>query len=370
MIRYRGFYETYSTAFVVPCRLMFYKGFLILRASILPYNGSCLLPKILPKMPSSTLFRLSIFVFGVNILATAHADFYVGADIGLADSRTLDSTTFGQSNPTRCDVLMYSDATLPSEAIGNDPACSDVSRKRKWNSRFDAGSGLAAGLHAGYIRDQFRFELEFMHVKPGSASHPIITASTHPGLASKDREWSETAPPYEWISGFRIRQYFANVFYDFATESRWTPYVGAGAGWARIKMQYKRQLLRKTVDEGYLEVAPDVPEAQRGHGWDENSWLEWRTNAAGTLSSMDTELSDTLFGFQLLAGIDYALTDRTSVGIKARWAQFDDFKDDAAYAQIRDHAPVYVDGVTPFVDQVEMDNVEYWAITVGFKRRF
>ena len=336
----------------------------------MPYNGSLSLSNKLPKMSHLNLFRPCFLTLGMTLLTAAHADFYVGADIGLADSRTLDSMVSGQSNPTRCDVLMYSDATRPSGAIGNDPACSDVSRNGKWNSRFDTGSGLAAGLHAGYIRDQLRFELEFMHVKPGSASHPIITASTHPGLASKDREWSETAPPYEWISDFRIRQYFANVFYDFATESRWAPYVGVGAGWARVRMQYERRLLRKTVDEGYLNVAPDIPATQSEYGWNDSSWLEWRTNAAGTLSSMDTELSDTLFGFQLLAGIDYALTDRTSVGIKARWAQFDDFKDDAAYSQIRDHAPVYVDGVTPFVDQVKMDNVEYWAITVGFKRRF
>ena len=319
---------------------------------------------------SLTPFRLYCFAAGISLSALAQADFYVGADIGLADSRALDSTSFGTSRPTRCDVLMYEDSTRPTTAIANDPACEAPDPKRKWGSRFDTGSGLAAGLHAGYVRDRFRFELEFMHIKPGSASHPIITASTHPGLASKDREWSETEPPHEWISDYRIRQYFANVFYDFASESRWTPYVGLGAGWARMRMQYKRRLLRKTEAEGYLDVAPDVPAAQRGYGWDESSWLEWRQNAAGTLTAMDTELSDTLFGFQLLAGVDYALTDRTSVGIKARWAQFDDFRDYAAYDQLRDHEPVDVDGVTPFGDQVVMDNVEYWAITVGFKRRF
>ena len=321
-------------------------------------------------MPHSTLFSLGTLVLATTISAVAHADFYVGADIGLADSRTLDSTVTGRSNPTRCDAQMYSDATRPSGAIANDPACGIGDPRRKWNSRFDAGSGLAAGVQAGYVRDRLRLEVEFLHVEPDSASYPVITASTHPGLASKDREWSETDPPYEWISDFRIRQYFANVFYDFAVESKWTPYVGVGAGWARVRMQYRRQLLRKTVDEGYLGVAPDVPAAQSGYGWDEDSWLEWRENAAGTLSAMDTELSDTLFGFQLLAGADYALTDRTSVGVKVRWAQFDDFKDRAAYDQVRNHEPVHVDGVTPFVDQVRMDNLEYWAVTVGFKRQF
>ena len=160
------------------------------------------------------------------------------------------------------------------------------------------------------------------------------------------------------------------MLYGFESGSKWTPYVGLGAGWARVRMQYQRQLLRKTVDEGYLDVAPDVPQAQRGFGWDEGSWLEWRENAAGTTSSMDTKLADTLFGFQLLAGLDYELTDLASIGIKARWAQFDDFSDRAAYDQIRSHKPVHADGVTPFVDRIEMDNIEYLAVTIGFKRRF
>lgn len=322
------------------------------------------------KMRSSVLLHMCMAVFGLNMLSVAHAGFYAGADIGLGDVRALGSSVTGHSRPTRCDVLMYSDATRPSGAIASDPACRNLDIKSKWNSRFDAGSGLAAGLQVGYVRDRIRFELEFMQVEPGSASHPIITASTHPGLASKDREWSETEPPHEWVSGLRIRHYFANLLYDFAPGHKWTPYMGIGAGWARIRMQYKRRLLRKTEDEGYLGVAPDVPQAQRGYGWDEDSWLEWRSNAAGTLSSMDTGLSDTLFGVQLLAGVDYALTDHISVGMKARWARFDDFRDRAFYARIRSHEPVDVDGVTPFGDQVEMDDIEYWAATVGFKYRF
>ena len=327
-------------------------------------------PKMLTEVPYSTLIRLCVLVFGMNILTSVYADFYVGADIGLADSRTLSSKVFGRSNPTRCDVLMYRDATRPSAAIANDLACGESNPRKKWNSRFDAGNGLAASLHAGYVHGRFRLEFEFMHVEPDSASSPIITASTHPGLASKDREWSETAPPYEWVSDFRLQHYFANVFYDFASESKWTPYVGIGAGWAHARMQYERRLLRKTGDEGYLEVAPDVPALQLGYGWDDDSWLEWRENAAGTLSSMDTKLSDMLFGFQLLAGVDYALTNQTSVGIKARWAQFDKFRDRAPYAQIRSHEAVHADGVSPFVDQVKIDNIEYWAVTLSFKHRF
>ncbi len=334
------------------------------------YNGSLPVSEKFLKMRHFDLIRPGFFIFGMALPAAAPADFYLGAELGLADSRTLESIISGQNNPTRCDVLLYRDATRPAAALRNDPACTSVRRQEAWRTRFDAGRGVAAGVQAGYVRDRFRVELEFLHVKPGSAGAPVITAWTHPTLASKDREWSETAPPYEWISDFRIRQYFANVFYDFASESRWTPYVGVGAGWARVRAQYRNRFLRKTVEEGYLEVGSDIPGAQREYGWDEASWLEWRENAAGTLTAADTGLSDTLFGFQLLAGVDYALDPRTSLGIKARWAQFDDFRDGLPYDRIRGHVSVYVDGVTPLMDDVRIGPIEYWAITASIKHRF
>lgn len=321
-------------------------------------------------MPDPTFFRTCLLALGMGASPAVQADFYVGAELGLADSRTLESVISGQNNPTRCDVLMYRDATRPAAAIGNDPACTDVRRQEAWRTRFDAARGLAAGVQAGVVRDRFRFEMEFLHIKPGSAGAPVITSWTHPSLPRKEREWSETAPPYEWISDFRIRQYFANVLYDFASDSRWTPYVGLGAGWARVRMQYRNRFLRKTVEEGYLEVSQEIPAAQRGYGWDENSWREWRESAAGTVSAANTGLSDTLFGFQLLAGMDYALTSRISVGIKGRWTQFDDFRDGLPYERIRGHEPVYADGVTPLMDDVRIDPIEYWAITASIRHRF
>ena len=343
------------------------------------------------RMPRSILLRLCSFVLGMTVAAAAHADFYVGAEIGGAYSRTMDSTVTGNSNPTRCDKLMYRDTDTSAynldageraalyRAIANHDACRIRPPVKKWDvSRFDMGSGLAAGLHAGYARERLRFELEFMHVEPGSASHPIITASTtHQGLATKTLEWSEAEPPYEWLSDFRIRQYFANLLYDFASESRWTPYVGIGAGWARVKVRYERRFKRKTFAEGYQNAAPFLQERDmlradgtNRHGWTEKQWNKWKESAAGTSSLMDTGLSDTLFGLQLLAGVDYALSDRTSVGIKARWARFDDFADDLPYYTVRSHAPVLVDGVTPFVDRIKMGNIEYWAVTVGLRRWF
>ena len=46
-------------------------------------------------------------------------------------------------------------------------------------------------------------------------------------------------------------------------------------------------------------------------------------NLAGTASFEDTTLSDTLWGFQFLFGVDYAMTDAVSLGLKGRYVMFE-----------------------------------------------
>ena len=76
------------------------------------------------------------------------------------------------------------------------------------------------------------------------------------------------------IRSYNAHQLFANAYYDFVNDSRWTPYAGAGIGWARTNLDYWSVFVRKPEVE-YLQIA---------------------------------------FGVQLMTGIDYALTDRASVG--------------------------------------------------------
>ena len=68
--------------------------------------------------------------------------------------------------------------------------------------------------------------------------------------------------------------------------------------------------------------------------------------AAGTLSLLETTLTGNLIGVQVLAGVDYAVGDRTSIGLKANWARFGGLTDDVEWSIIRGHAPVRADGVT------------------------
>ena len=88
------------------------------------------------------------------------------------------------------------------------------------------------------------------------------------------------------------------------------------------------------------------------------------------LKTSPTKVGKNIFGFQLLAGVDYSLSERTSVGVALRWARFDDVDDVATWNLIRSHAPVQADGVTPFDASLEFAGLGYQAVTVNMKYRF
>ena len=85
---------------------------------------------------------------------------------------------------------------------------------------------------------------------------------------------------------------------------------------------------------------------------------------------VDTTAGRNIFGYQLLAGADYALTGNTSIGATLRWARFEGFEDEATWNLVRSHAPVIADGVTPFDSQLEFEDIGYQAVTVNLKSRF
>ena len=160
---------------------------------------------------------------------------------------------------------------------------------------FDLSTGFLGGFSVGYAMDRFRVEFEYLNRSHGGGSSPWILPGGNAALQSKSSEVSTLDPPSERISDFSAHQFFVNAYYDFLNNSRWTPYVGAGVGWARTSLDYQARFLRKTVAQGY---PADKPQA-----------------AAGTLSLLNTELTDTLFGFQFLGGLDYALTEKVSIGL-------------------------------------------------------
>ena len=273
---------------------------------------------------------------------TSRRGFYAGMELGFANAEDVGSILSGVNHPTQCDILVGGNPSGP-DCTNNTPAVLSA-------NSFDLGTGFLGGISVGYALDRFRVEFEYLNRSHGGSASPWILPGGNAALQSKSSEVSTLDPPSERISDFSAHQFFVNAYYDFLNNSRWTPYVGAGLGWAGTSLDYQARFLRKTVAQGY---PADKPQA-----------------AAGTLSLLDTELTDTLFGFQFLGGLDYALTEKVSIGMKARWASFQDLEGDTVWTLIRSHKPVRADGKTPFDSKLTFSDIQYWALTFGLKYSF
>lgn len=281
--------------------------------------------------------------------------FYIGIDVGAANSAQLSSSVSAVTTPTKCDRLVYDD---PAMAPSSAPECMVTEPGELSSNGFSPGAGFAGGLSVGYALQTLRFELAYRIQDYGNDASPLVESTANEAVVSKASEWSSVYPPTETISGYRAHQVFANVYYDFSNDSPWTPSAGAGVGIARANLNYNRRLLRKTIAEGYQDVEPPTTLADRP------------LRAAGTFSMLDADVSETIIGFQAVAGIDYAVGERTTIGLVAHWTRFGTLKEDVAWSIIRSHAPVRADGVTPFSGKLTFDSFASLSATLGLKYRF
>ena len=128
---------------------------------------------------------------------------------------------------------------------------------------------------------------------------------------SGDKLTEEIPTATDRIGSVTSHNLFANLYFDFQTSSRFTPYVGVGVGVGFTDMDYGCVWARN----------PDPTAIATGAGLPNAAEIRW--NLAGTTSVAQTELRDRLFGYQVLFGVDYALTESVSLGVKGRWVNFD-----------------------------------------------
>ena len=303
---------------------------------------------------------LVVGILGSASLARAEAEtrrgFYVGIDLGLTHTASMGSPLSGISHPTRCDSILYEKSGV-SDAPPKDAQCTSTTPRTIYTADFDPGLGFAGALSAGYTLDNLRFEVEYLHRRQGDDSS--LLPGTTDVTRGKGREWLQ--PPSASISDFQANQLFVNAYYDFRNDSPWTPYLGAGLGWAHTSLRYGNLYIRKS-GQAYLDAVSAIP----NQDWP----LLVKREAAGTVSYLNTRISKHLFGFQFLGGLDYALTERVSVGVKGRWARFQDIRHNAVWNSIRSHEPVLADGKTPYRVRIKLDGIAYWGMTIGLKYHF
>ena len=190
----------------------------------------------------------------------------------------------------------------------------------------------------------------------------LFSVGADRSLIGKDTEWSALAEPNADIYNFRSLQVFANAYYAFRNSSAWTPYLGAGAGLARLDFGFYAAFHRKSLDEGYLE-------AFGGSKSNPDAAPEWQRAAAGTLSMKDAPVGEWALGYQLLAGVDRSLADRATLGLKTRWTSVATVSASLPWTMVRSHRPVHADGQTPFFWDYEFAGLGYLGASLEMRYR-
>ncbi len=332
-------------------------------------------------------FVMASFVM-VPSWAQAHSEgFYISSDIGANFASGPEIA--GASN----DVASHCDALL-NPNIGNDENNGGCPGKKNdkgeflnkdfpypgnqffedWWNDFSRGSGILAGAAVGYSFAKqhpnsplsgLRVELEYFYRQSQYDETKNITRAGGTSLA-KIRN-GELSTVVDRVGSITSHNLFANLYYDFASTSRFTPYIGVGGGLGITDMGYgsiwARTLDKETIRDGIKEDRPDLAA--------NDPYID---NLAGSTSAAQTTLSDTLWGFQVLFGVDYAVTEAVSLGLKGRYVMFNDFEDGIVWDPLRGHIP-YVGGTVdnptnPVQGAMSASNIQFFGISLNMKYHF
>lgn len=271
--------------------------------------------------------------------------FYVGIEFGLSAGPTLDSTRTNTGIPTNCDQwlkpVVIDGLQLPLPAEQCQP------RELPANANeFALGSGALAGITVGYAGEgPFRFEAEVFRYRRGGDKVDLVV----PG-DPKQREFSVRE---EEIGELRADNLFVNVYYDFAglAGTGLRPYIGIGAGASRVGVDYSATSIRRGVDALLALEPPRHPEA------------------ANKVSYASAGLSDRLWGYQLIVGLDYPLAGGRLVTGKLRYGQaLQDFVDAGIpWRSLRGHESTVAPGGAPVRYGISIPRPSFWALSIGLK---
>ena len=270
---------------------------------------------------------------------------YVGTDLGIAIAPGMDVTGSANDWGTKCDLI-----TNPDQKEVGD-GCQSAPPPSLWVNELGGGTGVLTGIALGYGWQKLRAEGEYFYRTTTYDDRSAVRVGDVTLLDKADQEL-ELADG--GVDDALAHNFFGNLYYDFASKSRFTPYLGIGVGVAQVSLDYFSRWQRNDNPD-FITTFVD---------------RDLRARLAGTTSIGAAKLSDRLFGYQVLGGGDYKVNDSVSVGIKFRWADFAEFMDrEAEWQQLRSH-----ESTTGRGDQVgyviTTSDIQFWSISFNMKYHF
>ena len=266
--------------------------------------------------------------------------FYLSQEVGLNLAPGVELLGNSNDRASRCDEFV-------NPRYAEVPGCTDPNRGSGagWKTAYDQAAGLLAGLAAGYrFGGRWRIEAEWFHRESEYDQTAPVTSATGDTLGKLGGEIQRADNRLGSLSSHNI---FANVYADFPSGSRLTPYVGVGGGVGLTELDYG-DLWARNPDPGAIDTAAGLPNE-----------AEIRRKLAATTSSKQGELHDRLTAYQVLGGVDYAMSDAVSLGVKVRWVRFGSFlAEGIEWERLRSHpSQLRLDGSEPVTFRIRTAGV-------------
>lgn len=287
--------------------------------------------------------------------ALAKDGWYMGMDLGFAMAPDVDVAGMDNDLGAVCDKVIN-----PRElGVLRDGCARRGGEGDRWTNAVDGSMGMLAGLALGYRRGNFRVEGEYFY---RTTSYDERSETSTEYVRTEKKEEDELEILDGGVDDVLSHNFFANLYYDFNSNSRFTPYVGVGVGVARVSLDYFNRWKRN--------VNPATIKTFDGRGIPEEDRLNLHRTLAGTTTIADRKLTDTLFGYQILAGLDYRVSDPVSIGLKFRWVDFGEFESERhEWDQLRSHDSHNGRGIR-IRYKVMTDDIQFWGLSLNVKYAF
>ena len=301
-------------------------------------------------------FLVCLFVPGP---ALAGSGLYLSSELGANFAPSLDTTGADNDRPSTCDAFINPQYASIAECVA--PSQGDA-----WRNAFDSAEGILAGAAVGYrlrarypdhLLGRFRLEVEYFYRDSAYDQTAPTKNAQGEGIATKLKQEVQQAD-YR-LGSLTSHNLFGNLYFDFWNTSRFTPYVGFGVGVGFTGLDWSGVWARNT-DPNKITTGEGLPNAD-----------EIRRNLAGTTTVENATLNDVLFGYQVLFGLDYALTEALTLGVKGRWINFDSFRDgNQEWDRLRSHASqTRLDG-EPVRYRQHTGDTEMFGVSLNLKYHF
>lgn len=311
-------------------------------------------------------FMLLVIVLSFSVFSShawAKDGLYLGMDLGVAVAPDMDVQTGGLddwADPTTGVSASRCDQTINPDGVQVPAGLCGDGTPQLWgpmDESFDGGSGILAGLSVGYRLGNFRAEGEYFYRNANSDSTAVPSQGDWRPTQENGYDHVQDA-----VDDVLSHNFFANLYYDYRSDSKFTPYLGIGIGLAKVSVEYRTFWQRSTSPDNITVFDTTGPEGAAGRALNEK--------LAGALTFDRAKMSDTLFGYQALVGVDYQVSEPLTIGLKFRYADFGEFEDESEYTKLRGHASVAGNPPRPVTYYIRTDDIQFWGVSLNMKYQF